>query len=78
MIAFIDEHRDHFGVEFICRTLRAAVRGFLTSLGYRAAKTRPASNRRLRDELLVPEIRGLHAENYSVYGGAEDACPAAA
>lgn len=68
MIAFIDEHRDRFGVEFICRVLRAAVRGFLTSRGYRAAKTRPASVRQLRDELLVPEIQRLHAENYGVYG----------
>lgn len=68
MIAFIDEHRDRFGVEFICRTLRAAVRGFLTSRGYRAAKTRPASGRQLRDEFLIPEITRLHAENYGVYG----------
>lgn len=42
MIAFIDEHRDHFGVEFICRALQTAVHGFLTSHGYRAAKTAPA------------------------------------
>ncbi|MBK0418742.1 IS3 family transposase [Leucobacter sp. CSA1] len=68
MITFIDEHRDRFGVEFICRVLGAAVRRFLTSRGYRAAKTRPASVRQLRDELLVPEIQRLHAENYGVYG----------
>ncbi len=40
MIRFIDEHRDQFGVEAICRVLRAAVRGFITSRGYRAAKRR--------------------------------------
>lgn len=68
MIAFIDRHRDRYGVEFLCRTLRAAVRGFLTSRGYRAAKSRPASTRQLRDELLIPEIRRLHAKHYSVYG----------
>lgn len=68
MIAFIDKHRDRYGVEFLCRTLRAAVRGFLTSRGYRAAKSRPASTRQLRDELLIPEIRRLHAKHYSVYG----------
>ena len=68
MIRFIDLYRDRFGVEFLCRTLRAAVRGFLTSRGYRAAKTRQPSARQLRDELLIPEIQRLHAENYGVYG----------
>ena len=68
MIRFIDKHRDHFGVEAICRVLGAAVRGFITSRGYRAAKRRLPSVRRLRDELLVPEAARLHAENYGVYG----------
>lgn len=68
MIQFINEYRDRFGVEFLCRTLRAAVRGFLTSRGYRAAKKRRASARQLRDELLVSEVRRLHAKHYSVYG----------
>lgn len=68
MIRFIDEHRDQFGVEFLCRVLRDAVPGFVTSRGYRAAKTRVPSPRQLKDELLVPEISRLHAENYGVYG----------
>lgn len=68
MIRFIDEYRERFGVELICRTLRPAVQGFITSRGYRAAKTRVASARQLRDELLVPEVARLHAENYGVYG----------
>lgn len=68
MIRFIDEHRDQFGVEFLCRVLRDAVPGFLTSRGYRAAKTRVPSARQLKDELLVPEIQRLHEENYGVYG----------
>lgn len=68
MIRFIDMYRDRFGVEFICRTLRPAVRGFLTSRGYRAAVRRPPSVRQLRDELLIGEIRRLHRENYGVYG----------
>jgi len=68
MIRFIDEHRDRFGVEFLCRTLRAAVRGFITSRGYRAAKRRVPSARHLRDEILVPEIKRIHKKNYSVYG----------
>ena len=68
MIAFIDEHRDQFGVEAICRTLSATECGFITSCGYRAAKTRPRSSRTLRDEILVEELERIHAENYSVYG----------
>ena len=68
MIQFIDEHRDRFGVEAICRTLRATTCGFITSRAYRAAKTRPASARALRDEVLLPEIKRIHQENYSVYG----------
>ncbi len=68
MIRFVDEYRDRFGVEFLCRTLRGTVRGFLTSRGYRAAKARSASARQLRDELLVAELHRLHATHYSVYG----------
>lgn len=68
MVRFIDEYRDRFGVELICRVLRPAVTGFLTARGYRAAVGRAPSARRLRDDLLVPEIVRLHAENYGVYG----------
>lgn len=68
MIRFITEHRDRFGVELICQVLRPVVRGFLTSRGYRAAVGRTPSARQLRDDLLVPEIARLHAENYGVYG----------
>ncbi|WP_374196213.1 IS3 family transposase [Agromyces sp. ISL-38] len=68
MIRYVDEHKDQFGVEAICRVLRPAVRGFFTSRGYRAAKTRAPSARRLRDDLLVPEVVRLHTENYGVYG----------
>lgn len=68
MIAFIDAHRDQFGVELICRVLRAAIAGFLTSRGYRAAKTRPPSDRALSDDLLIAELRTVHQKNFSVYG----------
>ena len=68
MIRFIDEHKDRFGVELICRVLREAVRGFVTSRGYRAAKARTVSACQLREDVLVPEIVRLHAENYGVYG----------
>ena len=68
MIRFINEHRDRFGVELICQVLRPAVRGFLTSRGYRAAVRRTPSARQLKDQMLVPEIARLHAQNYGVYG----------
>lgn len=68
MVRFINEYRDRFGVELICRVLRPAVQGFLTSRGYRAAIARTPSARRMRDELLVLEVARLHAENYGVYG----------
>jgi transposase InsO family protein len=68
MIRFVSEHRDRFGVELICQVRRPAVRGFLTSRGYRAAVSRAPSARRLHDDLLVPEVARLHAENYGVYG----------
>lgn len=68
MIRFVDEHRDQYGVEAICRVLGQTETGFITSRGYRAAKARPASARALRDGVLLPEVRWIHAENYSVYG----------
>lgn len=57
MIQYVDTFKDRFGVEATCRTLGATECGFLTARGYRAAKTRPASARALRDELLGAEIK---------------------
>jgi putative transposase len=68
MIRYVDMFRDRFGVEAICRTLGATECGFMTARGYRAAKLRPVSARRLRDGLLLPEVTRLHADNYGVYG----------
>ena len=70
MIRFIDEHRDRFGVEAICRTLRATTCGFITSRAYRAAKTRPASVRALRDEgacqVLCVSVRGHGGQRWGL------------
>ena len=53
MIQFIDKHRNHFTVEFICTTLNThRVGGFLTSRGYRQSKARGLSVRSLRDAAL--------------------------
>lgn len=68
MNRFIDMNRDDFGVEAICRVMRETECGFITSRAYRAAKTRPASARALRDRSLIPEIKRIHEQNYSVYG----------
>jgi putative transposase len=68
MIRFIGQFAGRFGVEAICRTLGATDCGYITARGYRAARTRPPSARRLSDELLGAEIARLHAQNYGVYG----------
>ena len=52
----------------VCRTLGATDCGFIISRGYRAAKTRTASARALRDEIRTTELRRVHAENDSVDG----------
>jgi len=68
MIEYIDTYRDRFGVEAICRTLRQTECGFITSRGYRAAKTRAPSARSLSDALLIPELVRVFEDNFSVYG----------
>ncbi|MEW6955434.1 IS3 family transposase [Trueperella pyogenes] len=70
MIAFIDEYHDRFSVECICRVLgEHTIGGFITSRGYRLAKSRPASARSIRDRMLIEELKKIHAHNYGVYGG---------
>ena len=62
MIAYIDEHKQRWGVEPICEQLPIA------PSTYYAAKGRPPSKRRVRDESLKPEIWRVWDENYCVYG----------
>jgi putative transposase len=62
MIAYIDQHRDRYGVEPICRVL------LIAPSTYYDAKRRPPSARALRDEELKVEIRRVHADNFGVYG----------
>ena len=69
MTAFIDEHRDRSTVEVIRATLnKEREGGFLSSRGYRDAKTRAPSARQGRDRELVKLVREIHAENYGVHG----------
>jgi len=63
MIAYIDAHKERFGVEPICCQLPIA------PSTYYAAKTRPLSARAVRDEGLKPEIQRVYRESYDgVYG----------
>ena len=54
-MAFIDDHRDRFGVEPICRVLTEHGVTIAPS-GYYAFKKRPPSARAVRDEQLIVEI----------------------
>jgi putative transposase len=67
MVRFVDDHRDRFGVEPICRVLGQAGMQIAPS-SYYAARSRPPSRRARRDVDLVAEIRRVHQANYGVYG----------
>ena len=69
-MAYIDTHRDRFGVEPICRVLTEHGCKIAPNT-YWVAKNRPPSARALRDEELKPQILRVHSENLDVYG-AED------
>jgi putative transposase len=56
MIAYIDAHRDRFGVEPICSALQFA------PSTYWSAKRRPRFARAIRDEQLCGEIARVHAD----------------
>ena len=62
MRAFIDAHRDRFGVEPICGVLQFA------PSTYWSAKRRPPSARSVRDAELKAQIARVHSENFGVYG----------
>ncbi|WP_176343174.1 IS3 family transposase, partial [Paraburkholderia bryophila] len=65
--AFIDQHRDTFGVEPICKVLRIAPSGYRRH----AAQLRDPSRRcarAIRDERLRPEIQRVWHANMRVYG----------
>ena len=62
MSAFVDEHRERFGVEPICRTL-----GVSASAYYQRA-TGERSERSIEDERLTARIREVHGQNFECYG----------
>ena len=62
MTAYIDRHKDRYGVEPICEVLPIA------PSGYYDAKHRPPSTRAVRDEELKVQIARVHQHNFGVYG----------
>ena len=66
-MSFIDEHKDRFGVEPICRVLTEHGWPIAPSTYY-DNRSRAPSARALRDEVLKAEIQRVHEANYGVYG----------
>lgn len=60
MISFIDDHRERFGVEPICRVLTGHGCKIAPSTYY-AAKIRPPSARAVRDRVVLEHVRRVHA-----------------
>jgi putative transposase len=59
---YVDEHRERFGVEPICRILGVSVSA------YYQRRSGGRSARAVEDERLLSRIRELHAANYYAYG----------
>jgi putative transposase len=55
---FVDEHRDRFGVEPICRIVG------MSASAYYQRKSGQRSRRQVQDERLLARIQSLHAANY--------------
>ena len=62
MVRYIDEHRDEFGVEPICKVMQMA------PSTYYAAKSRSLSARALRDAVMMQILMVLWVTNRKVYG----------
>ena len=67
MRAFVDEHRDAFGVEPICRQLQIAPSGYRRHAAL-LRNPEQRSQRVRRDAVLVPEIERVWQANLRVYG----------
>lgn len=62
MTRFIEQRRDRFEVELLCRVLGAS------PSTYYAARNRPPSARAITDAWLTEEIARVFEDNYGVYG----------
>ena len=67
MIAFIDDHRQEYGVEPICKVLPIAPSTYRDHVARRADPGKLSARAR-RDMALKPEIIRAFAENFEVYG----------
>jgi putative transposase len=67
MIAFIDDHREAYGVEPICKVLPIAPSTYRAHTAKRADPTK-LSARAKQDAIRKIEIRRIFAENFDVYG----------
>lgn len=67
MIAFIDEHREVYGVEPICKVLPIAPSTYHDHVAKRRDPAK-RSDRVKRDEVIKIEIRRVFEENFRVYG----------
>lgn len=67
MIAFIDDHREAYGVEPICRVLPIAPSTYHAHAA-RNADPSKLSDRSKRDAELRPEVQRVWDENFQVYG----------
>jgi len=67
IVDYVDQHRDVYGVEPICRVLSDADAKISPSTYY-ASKTRPPSARATRDAMLMPLLMALWVTNKKVYG----------
>lgn len=66
-IRYIEQHKAEYGVEPIINAWRDTPAQIAPS-AYYAAKTRPPSDRELRDRRLCGQITRIHEDNYGVYG----------
>lgn len=62
MSSYIEEHRQRFGVEPICRTLG------VSASAYYERRTGRRSARAIEDDRLLTQIKEVHERNYCAYG----------
>ena len=62
MSAYIEEHRERFGVEPICRVLG------VSASAYYERRSGRRSARAVEDERLLARIEEIHKANYCAYG----------
>ena len=67
MIAFVDDHREAYGVEPICKVLPIAPSTYHARVARRRDPAKLSARAR-RDLALKPEIARVFAENFGVYG----------